>query len=286
MTPREKKLVHTLAERVKELECLYGFSRLTEDRKQPLKNIFEKAVNLLPPSWQYSEVACARIVVDKQESRTLNFQRSVWSQSAPIKAFGEKVGFAEVAYLEERPQSFEGPFLKEERKLLNVMADRFGKLFELKTLDKSLTRAEIVLKKQNKILAQKNLVLRELLSQVEIEKANIKNNVMVNLNQTVLPLLEQLRTAKNPAEHIQLIVQQLNGLTSSFGVKIGASHLRMTPRELEICNLIKGNLSTKQISNLLNLSSQTIDHHRKSIRKKLGLANQSVNLTAYLQHLQ
>lgn len=283
MTPREAKLVHALRERVKELECLYGFSKLIEDGKRPLKIIFEKAVTLLRLGWQYPEVACARIVIDKKEYRTPNFQHSAWIQSAPIKAFGEKIGFVEVAYLAKKPQSFEGPFLKEERNLLDVMADRFGKTFEWKNLNKSLTRAELVLKTQNKVLAQKNLVLRELLSQVEIEKANIKNNIMVNLNQTVFPLLEQLRTCKDPAKHIKLILQQLNGLTSSFGVRIGASHLRMTPRELEICNLIKANLSTKQISDLLNLSSQTIDHHRKNIRRKLGLANQDVNLVSYLK---
>ena len=61
--------------------------------------------------------------------------------------------------------------------------------------------------------------------------------------------------------------------------------LKLTPREIEICNMIKSGLTTKEISNFLNSSSQTIDKHRKNIRKKLGLTQRYINLTSFLQSL-
>jgi DNA-binding CsgD family transcriptional regulator len=60
---------------------------------------------------------------------------------------------------------------------------------------------------------------------------------------------------------------------------------KLTPKEIEIVGMIKLGLATKEISSLLNVSSQTIDKHRKNIRKKLGLSTKNINLTSFLQSL-
>jgi DNA-binding CsgD family transcriptional regulator len=59
----------------------------------------------------------------------------------------------------------------------------------------------------------------------------------------------------------------------------------LTPREIEICNMVKSDITSKEISKLLNISPQTIVKHRKNIRKKLGISNKNINLTSFLHEL-
>ena len=54
---------------------------------------------------------------------------------------------------------------------------------------------------------------------------------------------------------------------------------------MEICGMVKAALTNKDIATLLNVSSQTVEWHRKRIRQKLGLANRGINLSAYLRDL-
>ena len=60
-------------------------------------------------------------------------------------------------------------------------------------------------------------------------------------------------------------------------------YARLTPRELEICDMIRKGLSSKQISFDLNLSVATVQKHREQIRKKLAITNKSINLGSYLR---
>ena len=82
-----------------------------------------------------------------------------------------------------------------------------------------------------------------------------------------------------------MLQYHLEELTSSFGRKITEKSVRLTPREIEICNMVKGGLTSKEISNLLNISRQTVEKHRKNIRHKLGISNKDINLTSFLQKL-
>jgi PAS domain S-box-containing protein len=97
-----------------------------------LEQMLQRAVGLIPPSWQYSEVACARIVLEYQEFKTKNFRETPWRQVADIRLRGERIGSVEVCYLEERPESDEGPFLKEERSLISAVAERLSRIVEVK----------------------------------------------------------------------------------------------------------------------------------------------------------
>jgi len=72
-------------------------------------------------------------------------------------------------------------------------------------------------------------------------------------------------------------------LTSSLGRKLTESMLKLTPKEIEICNMVEGGLVSKEIADFLNVSRQTIEKHRKNVRKKLGLGHRKINLATYLQ---
>ena len=124
------KLAHDNYERMKELNCLYVISKLVEDPGISLEEMLEKTVRLLPAGWQYPDIACARIVFEGKEYKTDNFKQSKWTQRADIKLNGEKAGTVEVGYIEERPQSDEGPFLEEKRDLIDAIGERLGKMAE------------------------------------------------------------------------------------------------------------------------------------------------------------
>lgn len=124
--------------RVKELNCLYGISRLVEQSDISLEQLLQETVELIPPAWRYPEVACARIMLDDQEFKTGNFRESNWSQAADIIVFGQRLGTVEVCYLEERPGSDDGPFLKEERSLINAIAERLGRVTERKRAEQTI----------------------------------------------------------------------------------------------------------------------------------------------------
>jgi len=121
---------HNLNERVKELNGLYGLSKVIETPNITLPVIFQRLAELLPPSWQYPEITCGRVIFEDDEFKTDNFEETQWLQSADIKVFGEKRGTIDVYYLRECPLLDEGPFLKEGRDLINLLAERLSRVIE------------------------------------------------------------------------------------------------------------------------------------------------------------
>jgi PAS domain S-box-containing protein len=136
-----QKRTHVLGERVKELNCLYGISDLVEKPDISLGGILQGVVDLVPTSWQYPEIACSRIILDGEEFRTKNFKDSAWKQTCDIVVQGEHFGTLEVCYLEEKPECEEGPFLTEERLLINAVSGRLGRIIELQRGQDALQEA-------------------------------------------------------------------------------------------------------------------------------------------------
>jgi ATP/maltotriose-dependent transcriptional regulator MalT len=276
---------HALGERVKELNCLYSLSKLADKEDIPLSELLQGVANLLPPAWQYPEVTCGRVVVDSEEYKTKNFKQTAFRQAADIRVDGIKVGIVEVYYLETRPESFDGPFLREERNLINAIAEQLGKTIERMRKDEALRASEAKLREQKKVLEQKNIALREVLGQIEFEKKQIKENVITNIEELILPNLEMLRVRGASRKYVNLIRKDLEELASDFGKKISEVKAKLSPREIQICNMIKKGLSNKEISSLLNIATYTIEKHRFNIRKKLNLSKKGHNLITYLQSL-
>jgi len=141
----EQKLLvrtHELEERVRELNCFYGISNLVEQQDISLEEILQGTADLIPPSWQYPEITCARIIIQDREWKTKNFQETIWKKASDIKVHGELSGNLEIYYLEEKPEIDEGPFLKEERKLIIAIAGRVGRIVERKQAEEALRESE------------------------------------------------------------------------------------------------------------------------------------------------
>jgi PAS domain S-box-containing protein len=137
-----QKLARVLRERIKELQCVYDIAQIIDRPGIMLDEIYQEVVARLSGGWQYPETTCARITIGGREFKTENFRKTEWQQSAEIEVNGARVGVIEVDYLEERPESDEGPFLEEERILINVIAGRLGRITERRQMEKELRESK------------------------------------------------------------------------------------------------------------------------------------------------
>lgn len=132
-----------LRNRVKELNCLFGISKLREKPGLSLEELLQGTVILIPPAWQYPDITCARVILGDQIFSTKNFAETPWKQACDIVVGGECLGQLEVYYLEAQPEADEGPFLKEERRLLTAVAERLGKIVERERAEAALRKSEL-----------------------------------------------------------------------------------------------------------------------------------------------
>ena len=146
-----KKADQQVKERIKELETLYSLGEIAGKEDLTLDKLYQELTDILPQGCQYPEIACSRIVIGDSEFRTNNFAESAWMQSAPVKVSGTVVGKIEVGYLEEMPKEGEGPFLKEEKLLIDSIAERLGQITERKLAEKEIRRS---LREKETLLAE------------------------------------------------------------------------------------------------------------------------------------
>lgn len=282
-----KEKAHSLKERIKEINCLYGISKLVEKSELSLDQIYQGIVDLIPSSWQYPEITSVILKINGSEFKTANYNPTPWRQSADIIVYNTPSGALTVNYLENRGQPHEDPFLKEERSLLDAIAERLGRTTEHKQAEIALQKSERKLKEQNILLQDKNIALREVMQQLIFEKKALEEKMLTNVDRLLLPLLKKINTkgSRIDKEYLQLLEDNLKGMTSSFGSEISKAMHKLTPREIEICNLVRGGLSSKEIAGLLNITYRSVETYRNFIRKKLGLIHRKINLTTYLKTL-
>lgn len=125
-----EEVTQLLNERVKELRCIHAISRLFDRREATLEETLQAIVEVLPLAWQHPEVAEACISLRGVVFQTNGFHESQWQHSSPILFRDEIVGRLTVCYREERPSSDDGPFLAEERNLLDTIAQRLSGFVE------------------------------------------------------------------------------------------------------------------------------------------------------------
>ena len=119
-----------LRERVKELTCLYGISRIAQLFGLTFDDVLQRVVELLPPAWQFPEIACARILLDQRTFATAGFCQGPHRQAADLSVGGKPRGSVEVFYREERPEFAQGAFLPEERSLIDTIAREVSLIVE------------------------------------------------------------------------------------------------------------------------------------------------------------
>lgn len=130
-----------LTKRVKELNCLYSISEIVRRNDISLRKIFQECASMLSSAYLFPEITACRITWGDHEYGTENFRATQWLQNRAIMVRGEQAGTIEVCYLEERQEKDEGPFLAEERQLLNSVADLLGRSEERKQAEAALQKS-------------------------------------------------------------------------------------------------------------------------------------------------
>jgi signal transduction histidine kinase len=126
-----------LRERVKELTCLYSIAKVSERQDLSLTEILKGIVEFIPPAWQYPDIAMGRISINGHVFSTPGFRQTGQKQTADIILNGKRRGVVEVIYTKEKPNIDEGPFLREERNLIDTIARQIALVVEQKEAEES-----------------------------------------------------------------------------------------------------------------------------------------------------
>jgi PAS domain S-box-containing protein len=156
---------------------------------------------------------------------------------------------------------------------------------KLKHTENELKEREKQLEFKTKNLEEINTALSVLLKKREEDKTVLEEKVLSNIKQLVEPYISKLKQSgldEGQKALAVIIESNLKDITSSFAYSLSSRHLNLTPSEVKIANLIKQDMTSKEICEILGSSQKVVAFHRQNIRRKLGLQNKKVNLKSYL----
>jgi hypothetical protein len=128
------RLLEALTERAKELTCLYAIEETLREPDADIEQVCEAVIQAIPPGWQYPEICRARILLEGKEHATQEFEETPWKLTADIMQQDHVMGTVSVYYTDEMPAADVGPFLTEEKKLIETIADRLGHFLTYKKM--------------------------------------------------------------------------------------------------------------------------------------------------------
>jgi PAS domain S-box-containing protein len=286
-TRQEKeKTEYLLQERVKELSTIYHVNKIIQQTELPAEEVFQSIAEILTQGWQYPEICEACILFDGKNYCTTGFKHTEYIQEKTFELVDGRKGKIEVVYTKEMPYEYEGPFLKEERALVDTIAETITIYF-----NKALQHRALITSEANLMSVFNNTKIGYLL----IDRNNVVksfNDVMYNgytraaginlvLNTNLLDLVlskkeEAVRYAINfvftSGQPYQYETRYNNGSIESFynvdivpvkdnNTIIGACltayditerKLLENERELIIANLTKRNNDLEEFSQMLS----------------------------------
>jgi len=214
-----------------------------------------------------------------------------------VKPISEKLLAGEL----EIAEYFENPVLTksgEERLIVwhnTTLQDESGNIIghlssgeditDRKGAEDALKQTTEELKTEREELTEMNLVFKHVIEHIEQERQEYKQKICQDVEQAAIPVLTRLKEKIGPAhaDEFEALQATLKTILARDVDKFREQYAKLTPREMEICEMIKEGLSSKEIADSLNLSVLTIHKHREEIRRKLGITNKAVNLGTYLR---
>lgn len=155
----------------------------------------------------------------------------------------------------------------------------------LRSLIESASNKENELKERSERLSEVNTALEVLLRKREADRQEVEEKLLANAQSLILPYLEKLKASRldeRQRVHFNLVESNLNEIISPLTCRMSRHYLNFTPMEIQVANLVKEGKTTKDIANIMGLSSRTIEAVRYTIRRKLGLKRKGANLRSYL----
>ncbi|MFC2041106.1 PAS domain S-box protein [Chloroflexota bacterium] len=243
-----KQMEQNLSERNKELQCLYSIDMIGTRSELTLDEIYEEVVNLLPAAFQYPEITSARLTLRDKKFETKNYKDTDWKQSSVIKVNGVEAGEVQIVYLEEKPELDEGPFLEEERQLVNSVAEQLARITETKQAEEQIKHLTLSLrsirnvnqlitreKNREKLLQEACRLLTEAGSYTNAwitlldESGKLLTHAESGWGRDFLPLLEQLKLGKVPTCGQQALEQVSLVVTNESASTCTGCPLQCTP---------------------------------------------------------
>ena len=165
----------------------------------------------------------------------------------------------------------------------NLKYDEKGNLIEMFGTIQDISES----KQSKKALHDSNIAFKEILKSIEEEKKDQMLSVQAHVNRTVLPLVRKLEIGASELQsnYISLIIDNLETVVSPFIGKLESRFVKLSPREVEICKMLRDGMSSKEIAETLNSSVGTVFNQRKTIRKKLNIKKDKVNLVSFLKSI-
>ena len=159
---------------------------------------------------------------------------------------------------------------------------------DLKLAEEALRESREKLNEKKQGLEEANIALKVLLKQRENDKVELERTLLTNIRRLVLPYLGRLKKARlKPKEQVlvEIVDTHLNDIISPLLQRLSATHILLTPQEIQVAALVRDGRTSKEIADVLFVSETTVHFHRKNLRKKLGLRNRRTNLRTHLMTL-
>ena len=158
-------------------------------------------------------------------------------------------------------------------------------MVKLKETEGKLREKHSALKVKAKELRELNRALRVLLTERDKARGDLEERVVSNIKELVVPYINKLMKnglGMHQMTYLKILQSNLNDIVSPFVHQLSSKYSALTPKEIQVAQLIRGGKNTRDIGELLNSSKRTIESHRQSIRNKLGIKDTKANLGSYL----
>ena len=241
MESQLKQKSSELNKRVKELTCLYRLAEVVEEPGTDIPTIMTKAVQLLPSGWKYSNIASARIVIEGREYIAPGFNPSPWRISRRLMVNKEEIGEVEIYYHEKMPDADEGPFSKDERSLLNAIAERLSRAWDRIRTQKLLKEHKDSLEE---LVAQRTAELEHKINEIEKREETITQQA-VEIMELSTPVIQAWEG---------LVVVPMIGILDSQRTQ------QLLDRFLEQVVETKASIALMDITGVPTIDTQTAHH--------------------------
>ena len=240
----------------------------------------QKGIQNIPTCWTY------KVITRDGEERWVEVRPSYFEYKGKPAAIATVVNATDQKLVEKRMEDIiktRTDELSRANKLLKKEIE------ERKKIESVLKKRERELKSKSGNLERMNTALKVLLKNRDEDKVEFEEKILSNVKELVMPYISKLkhmRLNNTQMDYVEILESHLGGIISPFLQNLKSKYFNLTPREIEIASLVKEGKTTKDISDILGCSRQTVDFHRFNIRNKLGMRHKKANLRSHLLSLK
>ncbi len=169
----------------------------------------------------------------------------------------------------KKEESMQREKLEAEKELIRMRNDKLREEVTLK--NKELANATMQALHKNEVLINLKNELNKILN------ASSGANEKYKLNH----LIRRINKDIDNESQWEIFETHFESVHEAFLNRIKSSYPSLTPRELKLCAYLRMNISSKEISVLMNISTRGVEISRYRLRKKLSL-NREENLTGFI----